>query len=240
MALAHAPRGIAVIITLTHTSGDHPTSPSDDSSRVPHGDNNVVTACHFDVKARVNLSRCGFSVSIVSRRGMASPRISRQGMDHQSLARSQNSALLAPYYRSLFTYHRSVQQQPCVGRCISLPTERFTAQIFGALRMNRTIAATLLFSTLGIGVVLAQTTTSPPSTTSPAVATNGADTKTAAPVAGANSFTMAQAQKRIEDQGYTQVTALAKDDKSIWRGHAMKNGKAVDVALDYQGNITAN
>jgi hypothetical protein len=106
--------------------------------------------------------------------------------------------------------------------------------------MNRTIAATLLFSTLGIGVVLAQTTTSPPSTTSPAVATNGADTKTAAPVAGANSFTMAQAQKRIEDQGYTQVTALAKDDKSIWRGHAMKNGKAVDVVLDYQGNITAN
>ena len=51
---------------------------------------------------------------------------------------------------------------------------------------------------------------------------------------------MAQAQKRMEDQGYTQVSALAKDDKSIWRGHAMKNGKAVDVALDYQGNITAN
>ena len=51
---------------------------------------------------------------------------------------------------------------------------------------------------------------------------------------------MAQAQKRIEDQGYTQVSALAKDDKSIWRGHAMKNGKTVDVALDYQGNVTAN
>ena len=45
---------------------------------------------------------------------------------------------------------------------------------------------------------------------------------------------------RIEDQGYTQVSALAKDDKSIWRGHAMKSGKAVDVALDYQGNVTAN
>ena len=37
-----------------------------------------------------------------------------------------------------------------------------------------------------------------------------------------------------------QVSELAKDDKSIWRGHAMKDGKAVDVALDYQGNITAN
>jgi len=104
--------------------------------------------------------------------------------------------------------------------------------------MNRTIAAALLFSTLGVGVVLAQTTTSPSSTAPPT--TNGANVTTAAPVAGANSFTMAQAQKRIEDQGYTQVSALAKDDKSIWRGHAMKNGKAVDVALDYQGNITAN
>ena len=106
--------------------------------------------------------------------------------------------------------------------------------------MNRTIAAALLFSTLGVGVLLAQTTTSPTSTMTPAVTTNGANTTTAAPVAGANSFTMAQAQKRIEDQGYTQVSALAKDNKSIWRGHAMKNGKAVDVALDYQGNITAN
>jgi hypothetical protein len=74
----------------------------------------------------------------------------------------------------------------------------------------------------------------------PAVATSSANSTTAAPVAGANSFTMAQAQKRLEDQGYTQVSGLAKDDKSIWRGHAMKDGKAVDVALDYQGNITEN
>ena len=106
--------------------------------------------------------------------------------------------------------------------------------------MNRTIAATLLFSTLGVGVVLAQTTTSPSSAATPAVTTNSANTTAAAPVAGANSFTMAQAQKRLEQQGYTQVSALTKDEKSIWRGHAMKNGKAVDVALDYQGNITAN
>jgi hypothetical protein len=63
---------------------------------------------------------------------------------------------------------------------------------------------------------------------------------TAAPVAGANSFAMGQAQKRIEDQGHTQVTALAKGENSVWRGHAMKDGKAVNVALDFQGNITAN
>jgi zona occludens toxin (predicted ATPase) len=122
--------------------------------------------------------------------------------------------------------------------------------------MNRIIAAALVFSTLGAGVALAQTTTTSPSTVSPAVTpattptqsstmpsavtTNSTATTTAAPVAGANSFTMAQAQKRIEDQGYTQVSALAKDDKSIWRGHAMKDGKTVDVALDYQGHVTSN
>jgi len=122
--------------------------------------------------------------------------------------------------------------------------------------MNRIIAAALVFSTLGAGVALAQTTTTSPSTVSPAVTpattptqsstmpsavtTNTTATTTAAPVAGANSFTMAQAQKRIEDQGYTQVSALAKDDKSIWRGHAMKDGKTVDVALDYQGHVTSN
>jgi hypothetical protein len=105
--------------------------------------------------------------------------------------------------------------------------------------MNRTIAAALLFSTLGVGVVLAQTSTAPSATR--AVTTGAAgNTTTAAPIAGANSFTMAQARKRIEDHGYTQVSGLAKDDKSIWRGHAMKNGKTVDVALDYQGNLTAN
>jgi hypothetical protein len=106
--------------------------------------------------------------------------------------------------------------------------------------MNRIFWAALLFSGIGVGSVLAQPAIPTASTTPPAVATSGANNTTAAPVAGANSFTMAQAQKRLEDQGYTQVTALAKDDKSIWRGQAMKGGKSMNVALDYQGNITAN
>ena len=106
--------------------------------------------------------------------------------------------------------------------------------------MNRILSSALLFSVIGAGPILAQTAAPSSSPTPPAVATSTTNNTTAAPVAGANSFTMVQAQKRLEDQGYTQVSALAKDDKSIWRGHAMKNGKAVDVALDYQGNITAN
>jgi hypothetical protein len=125
--------------------------------------------------------------------------------------------------------------------------------------MRRTFAAALLCSALGTGGVVAQTqtTTSPSSTvppaatsgttgatssstTPPAVATKDVNNTSAAPVAGANSFTMAQAQKRIADHGYTEISQLAKDDKSVWRGHAMKDGKTVNVALDYQGNVTGN
>lgn len=73
----------------------------------------------------------------------------------------------------------------------------------------------------------AVTTTSEPSRTSEA------------PVAGANSFTESQARGRIEERGFAQVTDLKKDDKGIWRGTAMKDGKSVAVALDYQGNVVA-
>ncbi|MBM3547158.1 MAG: hypothetical protein FJX54_09395 [Alphaproteobacteria bacterium] len=61
-----------------------------------------------------------------------------------------------------------------------------------------------------------------------------------APVAGANSFTESQAKARIEARGFTNVSGLKKDDKSIWRGTAMKDGKSVSIALDYQGNVVAN
>ena len=72
----------------------------------------------------------------------------------------------------------------------------------------------------------------------PAVTTT--DTPDAsAPVPGANSFTEAQAKSRIEEAGYSDVSALAKDDKGIWRGQANKDGKSVSVALDFQGNVVA-
>jgi hypothetical protein len=86
----------------------------------------------------------------------------------------------------------------------------------------------------------ATATTTPPSTMPPAVTTNAVNNTPGAPIAGANSFTMAQAQTRLKNQGFTQVSELMKDDKSIWRGHAMKDGKSVGVAVDYQGNITTD
>jgi hypothetical protein len=61
-----------------------------------------------------------------------------------------------------------------------------------------------------------------------------------APVAGANSFTEGQAKARIQARGYANVSGLAKDTNGFWRGTAMKDGKSVNVTLDYQGNVTVN
>ncbi|SFU86007.1 PepSY domain-containing protein [Bradyrhizobium arachidis] len=57
------------------------------------------------------------------------------------------------------------------------------------------------------------------------------------PVAGANSFTEGQAKSKIEEAGWTNVTALKKDDNGVWRGKASKGGSTADVSLDFQGNV---
>ncbi|MCK3777331.1 PepSY domain-containing protein [Ensifer sesbaniae] len=101
---------------------------------------------------------------------------------------------------------------------------------------NRTIIAAALMSAVATAS-LAQTTPSPQGNT-PAIATPDSQNPTA-PVAGANSFTEAQAKKRIEEAGYTDVSGLKLDDKGVWQAIAMKDGKSVSVALDYQGNVTA-
>jgi hypothetical protein len=59
------------------------------------------------------------------------------------------------------------------------------------------------------------------------------------PVSGANSFTEGQAKSRIESNGYSKVSDLKKDDDGIWRGKATKDGKSMDVSVDFQGNVTA-
>jgi hypothetical protein len=82
---------------------------------------------------------------------------------------------------------------------------------------------------------LAQTTTDPKT---PAVATPNT-TNPAAPVAGANSFTEAQAKERIEKAGFTSVTDLVKNKDGVWQGNAMRSGAKVQVSLDFQGNVVA-
>jgi hypothetical protein len=106
--------------------------------------------------------------------------------------------------------------------------------------MSNLFRATLVLGVVSAGTAFAQTpmNTSP---TPPAVSTTGGDSQTtAAPVAGANSFTESEAKGRLQAHGYTDVSALMKDGQSIWRGKATKDGKSVDIAVDFQGNIVPN
>jgi hypothetical protein len=104
--------------------------------------------------------------------------------------------------------------------------------------MNKMIfaAALLCASALSAFAQTAPATTADGNT--PAIATPDSNNATA-PVEGANSFTEGQAKDRIEKAGYTEVKDLNKDDKGIWMASGMKDGKAVMIALDYQGNIVA-
>jgi hypothetical protein len=109
--------------------------------------------------------------------------------------------------------------------------------------MEETHMKKLIFAAGIVGAsalaAFAQTTPAPSTNgDTPAVATP--DTKNpTAPVEGANSFTEAQAKDRIAEAGYTGVKDLKLDDKGIWMASGMKDGKAVSIALDYQGNIVA-
>ena len=73
----------------------------------------------------------------------------------------------------------------------------------------------------------------------PAVNTPNTPPNPGAPAAGANSFTEGQAKSRIEANGFANVSDLRKDDQGVWRGKAMKDGKSINVSLDFQGNVTA-
>jgi hypothetical protein len=89
------------------------------------------------------------------------------------------------------------------------------------------------------GGALAQTPTSPPpAQNGPQNSAINSSTKAVeAPVKGRNSFTEGEAKSRIEKAGFANVSGLKKDDSGVWRGTAVKDGRSVDVSLDYQGNV---
>ncbi len=104
--------------------------------------------------------------------------------------------------------------------------------------MRKMIFVAAIVSTCAAGAFAQTAPAANPDGNTPAVATP--DTKNpTAPVEGANSFTEAQAKDRISDAGYTDVKDLKLDDKGIWMASGMKDGKAVSLALDYQGNVVA-
>ena len=77
-----------------------------------------------------------------------------------------------------------------------------------------------------------------PNAETPAVNSPNSPPNPGAPVAGANSFTESQAKSRIETNGFSNVSGLNKDANGVWRGKANKGGQAVDVSVDFQGNVT--
>lgn len=60
-----------------------------------------------------------------------------------------------------------------------------------------------------------------------------------APLKGANSFTEGQAKDRALHWGYSDVSSLTKDADGIWRGTAVRDGKKVNIAVDFKGNVVA-
>jgi hypothetical protein len=104
--------------------------------------------------------------------------------------------------------------------------------------MKRTFLLLLSTALLSASPTWAQ---NPPARSGPgnnAVNSSGQNNSNA-PVAGRNSITESQARSKIEDAGYTNVSALKKDDGGVWRGKASKGGSATDVSVDFQGNVNS-
>jgi hypothetical protein len=104
--------------------------------------------------------------------------------------------------------------------------------------MKRTLLVLLSTALLSAGPAMGQ---NPPAQSGPnnsAVNSSGQNNSNA-PVAGRNSFTEGQAKSRIEEAGYSNVTALKKDDDGVWRAKASKGGSPTDVSVDFQGNVNS-
>jgi putative membrane protein len=56
---------------------------------------------------------------------------------------------------------------------------------------------------------------------------------------GSTSFTEGQAKGHIENAGYTDVSGLTKTADGFWTGSAKKDGKSVQVSVDYKGAVSA-
>jgi hypothetical protein len=107
--------------------------------------------------------------------------------------------------------------------------------------MNRKLLASFAVTIITGTAAFAQTGPTTNSTTPPAISTTKGDSNTtAAPVAGKNSFTENQAREQLDKHGYSDVSTLSQDNQSIWRGTGVKDGKTVDVAVDYQGNVVGD
>lgn len=96
--------------------------------------------------------------------------------------------------------------------------------------------ATALAALFITSAVVAQTPAAQSGPNNNAVNSPGQN-NSSSPVEGRNSFTEGQAKSRIEGAGYTEVSALKKDETGVWRGKASKGGSLKEVSLDFEGNV---
>jgi len=103
--------------------------------------------------------------------------------------------------------------------------------------MHKTLIATVLVAVAFPAFAQQQPAPSNPHANTPAVNSPNSPPNPGAPVSGANSFTEGQAKSRIEAKGFKDVSGLQKDAAGVWRGKASQDGKAMNVSVDFQGNV---
>jgi hypothetical protein len=104
----------------------------------------------------------------------------------------------------------------------------------------KTAVATMVALTFSASLALAQTpggNPGPGGSAGGASSTTGTSRDQKPPLKGANSFTEGEAKSRAEARGFSDIKDLEKDSEGIWRGHAMQDGKQVQIAIDYKGNV---
>lgn len=104
--------------------------------------------------------------------------------------------------------------------------------------MKRTVLAALAATMLAAAPVYAADTPArndDNDTSAMPTPVEGVDT--VAPLEGANSYTQAQVETMLTENGFTAVSGLMLDDKGVWRGTATHMEKTGAVAVDYRGNL---
>lgn len=104
--------------------------------------------------------------------------------------------------------------------------------------MRIVIAALAAAALASAGAAAAQTGTSANPNAGENAAVKKPDTA-GTPSKGANSFTRKQAANRMAKAGYTPSGELTKDKDGLWHATATKDGKTMDVSLDFKGNVNA-
>jgi hypothetical protein len=94
----------------------------------------------------------------------------------------------------------------------------------------------IIAAVLALGTTAASTQDQIPPQTRP---DNPAVNTTGTSGSGGNTLSEVDAKWLIEENGFSHVSELRKDQSVMWRGKATKDGKSVDVSLDSQGNVIA-